>query len=75
MFTHFDESIHRVTRDLKFEDWGEFLVVWRMDRIEVYENYVGHIYESILTQSTHRFRLYPVKNGLQVINTLLSSSL
>lgn len=41
MFTLFDESIHRVTRDLKFEDWGEFLVVWRMDRIEVYENYVG----------------------------------
>ncbi|KAJ4482213.1 Pleckstrin homology domain-containing protein [Lentinula aciculospora] len=39
MFSSFDESVHRVTHDLKYEDWGEFLVVWRMDRIEIYENY------------------------------------
>ncbi|KAJ3910630.1 Pleckstrin homology domain-containing protein [Lentinula edodes] len=39
VFPCFDEALHRVTRDLKYEDWGEFLIVWRMDRIEIYENY------------------------------------
>lgn len=41
VFPCFDEALHRVTRDLKYEDWGEFLIVWRMDRIEIYENYVS----------------------------------
>ncbi|KAF9267492.1 hypothetical protein L218DRAFT_978057 [Marasmius fiardii PR-910] len=36
----FDEYKHRQTRGLDFEDWQEFMVVWRMDRIELYENYV-----------------------------------
>ncbi|EEB92094.1 hypothetical protein MPER_09448, partial [Moniliophthora perniciosa FA553] len=35
----FDEQKHRQTRDLKHEGWGEFMVVWRGDRVEVYENY------------------------------------
>ncbi|KAL0580133.1 hypothetical protein V5O48_001909 [Marasmius crinis-equi] len=35
----FDEHIHRQTRDLDYEDWEEFMAVWRMDRIELYENY------------------------------------
>ncbi|KAJ3796632.1 Pleckstrin homology domain-containing protein [Lentinula aff. detonsa] len=39
VFPTFDESVHRVTRDLKYEGWGEFLVVWRKDCIEIYENY------------------------------------
>ncbi|KAF9077592.1 Pleckstrin homology domain-containing protein [Rhodocollybia butyracea] len=39
VFSHFDESVHRVTRDLKYEARSEFLVVWRMDRIEIYDNY------------------------------------
>ncbi|KAJ3827599.1 Pleckstrin homology domain-containing protein [Lentinula raphanica] len=39
IYPRFDESVHRVTRDLKYEGWGEFLVVWRKDRIELYENY------------------------------------
>ncbi|KAJ8080665.1 hypothetical protein PM082_017499 [Marasmius tenuissimus] len=35
----FDDNKHRQTRDLDYEDWEEFMVVWRMDRIELYENY------------------------------------
>ncbi|KAF8895412.1 Pleckstrin homology domain-containing protein [Infundibulicybe gibba] len=36
---HFDETIHRTTRNLRYEDWAEFMVVWRKDRIELYEDY------------------------------------
>jgi len=37
----FDDSINRTTRNLEYEDWGEFLVVWRRDSIEIYKDYVG----------------------------------
>lgn len=37
----FHESIHRTTRDLEYEDWGEFMVAWRKDLIEIYEDYVS----------------------------------
>ena len=37
---HFDDAINRTTRNLRYEDWGEFLVAWRKDRIEVYEDHV-----------------------------------
>jgi hypothetical protein len=40
LHAHFDESMHRVTRDLEFQDWAEFLVAWRRDYIEIYEDYV-----------------------------------
>lgn len=36
----FDDAIHRTTRNLRYEDWGEFLVAWRKDRIEVYQDHV-----------------------------------
>jgi hypothetical protein len=41
----FDEAQHRTTNHLDYEDWSEFLVVWRKDRrgnhrIEFYEDYV-----------------------------------
>lgn len=38
---NFDESIHRTTRDLQYQDWAEFMVVWRRDYIEIYEDYVS----------------------------------
>jgi hypothetical protein len=37
---HFDDNINRSSRDLEYEDWGEFLVVWRRDSIEIYKDYV-----------------------------------
>jgi hypothetical protein len=36
----FNEAIHRTSRDLEYEAWGEFLVVWRRDCVEIYEDYV-----------------------------------
>lgn len=36
----FDENQNRSTQHLQYEDWAEFMVVWRKDRIELYEDYV-----------------------------------
>lgn len=37
----FNESINRTTRDLHYEDWAEFLVAWRRDSLEIYEDHVS----------------------------------
>jgi hypothetical protein len=37
---HFDEKQNRTTCNTRYEDWDEFMVVWRQNRIEIYENYV-----------------------------------
>jgi len=37
----FDEHTNKTTSDLRYEDWGEYMVVWRNDRIELYEDYVS----------------------------------
>ena len=36
----FNEETHRTSRDFEYEAWGEFLVVWRREHIEIYEDYV-----------------------------------
>ncbi|KAF8158329.1 Pleckstrin homology domain-containing protein [Crassisporium funariophilum] len=36
---YFDDTVNRTTRNLHFEDWGEFIVVWRKDSIEIYEDH------------------------------------
>ena len=64
----FDEHKHRQTRDLDYEDWEEFMVVWRMDRIELYENYVG-ICLFCLSLMPISFRLSQEKSGLEVTKT------
>jgi len=38
--TQFDDNINRSARGLEFQDWGEFLVVWRRDGLEIYKDYV-----------------------------------
>ncbi|KAL4081076.1 Pleckstrin homology domain-containing protein [Scleroderma citrinum] len=35
----FDEIQNHYTNKLQYEDWAEFLVVWRSQRVEVYEDY------------------------------------
>ncbi|KAF5338894.1 hypothetical protein D9611_008762 [Ephemerocybe angulata] len=37
--TKFDDSIHRTTRGLQYEACAEFMVVWRKDLIELYEDH------------------------------------
>ena len=38
---HFDEAQNRRTTDLFHEDCMEFLVVWRKDMLELYDDYVS----------------------------------
>ena len=38
----FDEAQNRTARDLVYQDWAEFLVAWRHNRLELYEDYVGN---------------------------------
>jgi hypothetical protein len=37
----FDEDKSRTARNIEVEEWQEFMVVWRKDRLELYEDYVG----------------------------------
>lgn len=46
---HFDEKDCRVTRGLLSRDWAEFLVIWRRNRIELYEDYVRGRYSECLS--------------------------
>ncbi|KAL1711106.1 Pleckstrin homology domain-containing protein [Schizophyllum commune] len=36
---HFDEAENRTTRHVLYSDWKEYLVVWRQNRVELYEDY------------------------------------
>ena len=37
---HFDEMQDRCARDMQYEDWAEFMVIWRGHRLELYNNFV-----------------------------------
>ena len=37
----FDEMQDRSARDMQYEDWAEFMVVWRSGRLELYNDYVS----------------------------------
>ncbi|KAK0201660.1 hypothetical protein DFS33DRAFT_1349082 [Desarmillaria ectypa] len=58
----FDECQHRMTSGLRHEDWAEFMVVWRRDSIEVYEDYTIPGKER-LTGHKHLAFLVPLKSG------------
>jgi len=53
---HFDEVQNRMTANLKYEDWAEFLVVWRGKRLELYEDYV-----SLFLQPAAKHEAYPIR--------------
>jgi hypothetical protein len=72
---NFDEMQNRSARNLQYEDWTEFVVVWRKDRLELYDDYVCAV--CTLLRSPN-FDVYPfsdclVENGLQVTSTSHSS--
>lgn len=37
----FDEKQNSMTSNVRYEEWQEMMVVWRKDRIEIYEDYVS----------------------------------
>ena len=38
---NFDEARNRTTRHLESEGWAEYIVAWRKDRLEIYEDHVS----------------------------------
>ncbi|KAH7913406.1 Pleckstrin homology domain-containing protein [Hygrophoropsis aurantiaca] len=65
--TGFDETQNRTTPDLQYEDWAEFLVVWKKDKVEMYEDYIFPGKE-FLTGHKHLAFLIPLESP----NTRLS---
>lgn len=53
--THFDDSIHKTTRNLHFEEWCEILVVWRKDSLELYRDHVSSLNDACLWTVNSRF--------------------
>lgn len=76
--TAFDENQNRITSHLEYEDWSEFMVVWRKERLELYEDYVSRCsfmtYECSLAELLV-IRLCPARSGSSSTNTLRLSSL
>ncbi|KAF9013461.1 Pleckstrin homology domain-containing protein [Cyathus striatus] len=58
----FDDSMNRTTRDLHYEAWGEFLVAWRKDNIEIYEDHSIPGKEWI-TRRKHLSYVIPLKSS------------
>ena len=38
---NFDSTKNRTTPHIQYEDYSEYLVVWRKERIELYKNYAS----------------------------------
>lgn len=51
----FDEVQHRITRDLRYEGWAEFMVVWREDRVELYQDFVSRLIKGVVVGRTDMF--------------------
>lgn len=58
---HFDEVQNRATPHLRYEDWAEFLVVWRGEWLEIYEDYTLPGKEHI-TGHKHLAFIIPLKS-------------
>lgn len=58
---HFDESMHRTTRGLQYQDWAEFVVAWRRDYIEIYEDYTTSLQEWAIGHK-HLAYIIPLKS-------------
>jgi hypothetical protein len=68
----FDENQNMITQHLEYEDWAEFMVVWRGRRLELYEDYVSRLqdfapFTRLLT--TVFVRVFLVRSGSRNINT------
>ncbi|KAI0056564.1 hypothetical protein BV25DRAFT_1813850 [Artomyces pyxidatus] len=59
--SHFDEHQHRSAQNLQSINWAEFMVAWRKDRIELYEDYTLPFKESFVGHK-HLSFIIPLKN-------------
>ncbi len=71
----FDEMQNLSARNLQYEDWAEFMIVWRNDRLELYDDYVCPPFPPGHPPSLDVFPLSDclVENGLQVTSISPSS--
>lgn len=37
----FSEGRHRAAKNIRYIDWGEYIVAWRRDKIEFYNEHVS----------------------------------
>lgn len=68
--SHFDDAQNRSAQHMDYRGWAEFLVIWRRDRVELYEDYVCLPFEHAeynLTTATGR--KYPSKRWPLDTNT------
>ena len=61
----FDERQNRMTSNIRYEEWQEMMVVWRKNRIEIYEDYVGPMPTASTRFANHCFnQSLPVKEWM-----------
>jgi len=63
----FDEAQNRTTRDLQYAEWAQYMVAWRKDRIEIYED---HSLPGKEWMTGHKYLAFIIP--LRSSNTLLS---
>ena len=59
----FDEAQNRTTRDLHYAEWAEYMVAWRKNRIEIYEDHVRLPEISVFCANMVTRRAYQERNG------------
>ncbi|KIY44808.1 hypothetical protein FISHEDRAFT_50785 [Fistulina hepatica ATCC 64428] len=59
---HFDEIENRMVRRMQYDDWREYLVVWRKGRLEIYEDYSLPFKEHLLGRK-HLASVLPLREG------------
>lgn len=67
---NFDEQLNRITSQIQYENWEEYIVAWRKDRLELYTDFVRIPFPNkggrVLTDSI--FSPYRARNGLSATN-------
>ncbi|KAI0051385.1 hypothetical protein FA95DRAFT_1554452 [Auriscalpium vulgare] len=58
----FDEQQHRSAQHLQYLDWREFMVVWRKNRVELYEDYTIP-YKELVMGHKHLSFIVPLKHA------------
>lgn len=48
---NFDEEQNRTTSQVRYEEWREYIVAWRKDRLELYRDHVCPLLTILLADS------------------------
>lgn len=65
----FDDAQNRVTPHIQHDNWGEFLVAWRKDRLELYKDHVrSFLLSNLITFERKLYSASPGKSGSPVLS-------